>query len=64
MHFKIKPVKSTADFNPDYPRYDGRELERNPGITPGRFTAYELPSLRGGERVKPKKFMAREGEQK
>jgi hypothetical protein len=34
--------------------YDGKELQRNPGITDERFRAYELPSMRGGQLIYPK----------
>ena len=38
--------------------YDGKELQPNPGITPDRFEAYELPSLVNGVRVAPKRITA------
>ena len=34
--------------------YDGKELQRNPGISDARFEAYRLPSLVGDKRVYPK----------
>lgn len=38
--------------------YDGKELQPNPGITPDRFEAYNLPSLVNGVRVQPKRITA------
>ena len=38
--------------------YLGEWLERNPGIPPERFEAYELPSLVNGVRVAPKSITA------
>lgn len=38
--------------------YDGKELQPNPGITPDRFEAYNLPSLVNGVRVAPKRITA------
>jgi hypothetical protein len=34
--------------------YDGKELQRNPGITEARFEAYRLPSRVAGKLVYPK----------
>ena len=34
--------------------YQGKELQRNPGISDARFEAYKLPSLVGDKRVYPK----------
>jgi hypothetical protein len=34
--------------------YDGKELQRNPGITEDRFEAFRLPSLINGKRVYPR----------
>jgi alpha-D-ribose 1-methylphosphonate 5-triphosphate synthase subunit PhnH len=35
-------------------KYDGKELQRNPGITEDRFVAYKLPSIVNGKRVYPR----------
>lgn len=35
--------------------YDGKELQRNPGIPASRFEAFSLPSLMGGQRVYPRR---------
>jgi hypothetical protein len=35
--------------------YDGKELQRNPGIPAARFEAFNLPSLMGGQRVYPRR---------
>jgi hypothetical protein len=35
-------------------KYDGKELQRNPGITEDRFEAYKLPSIVNGKRVYPR----------
>ncbi len=41
-------------------KYDGKELQRNPGITPDRFVAFQLPSLINGVRVYPRNHHAQE----
>lgn len=51
---KIKTPAPRPLFTNTYEVYDGRELKRNSGIDPSRFRAYELPSLQGNQRVKPK----------
>jgi hypothetical protein len=33
--------------------YEGRELQRNPGIPASRFVGFDLPSIRGGYRIWP-----------
>lgn len=35
--------------------YDGKELQRNPGIPASRFEAFSLPSLMGGQRIYPRR---------
>ena len=35
--------------------YDGRELQRNPGLTEERFDAFNLPSRMSGHLVYPKR---------
>lgn len=34
--------------------YEGKELQKNPGITEDRFEAFRLPSLMNGQRVYPR----------
>jgi hypothetical protein len=34
--------------------YEGKELQRNPGISESRFAAYRLPSCVNGKLVYPK----------
>jgi hypothetical protein len=64
MHYfnpkRLPAFRAASELGSDH--YDGAELRRNPGIPEGRFRAYELPSLRLGQRVTPRQTMAREGE--
>jgi len=38
-------------------RYDGAELRRSPGLTPGRFAAFDLPSRMGNRLYFPNGHM-------
>lgn len=49
------PVVKPERINKMAGTYAGTELRRNPGIPESRYTAFNLPSLMGGQRVTPRR---------
>jgi hypothetical protein len=53
----VSPYSKPERTNPPAPRertqYDGKELQRPPGVGPARFVAFELPSRRGNKLYYP-----------